>query len=267
MPLLAQSRPNPGSLSRSKPATVGAGREVAGQPAPGLDEVGLDAVGVVVEVLPRVRHRRRELPLGDAAGRGAVGDRGPGGRAVPAVGGSAGAGAGDAVRRVDRETVGVLVHVEDDVQPVRRGPVDRLPDLVDVRRVVGARRRLERRPGHDQPDAVEAEVGDVAEVVLGQRDRRLVVGVRLVVLAELVHVHAAQQHLGAAPVADRRVVAPGRVQPREHLRLVALRRDGGSGRDDHEGRQERGGDGDETDHPGSVSQFRARSVRNWADLT
>jgi hypothetical protein len=101
------------------------------------------------------------------------------------------------------------VHVEHDVQAALAGPVNGLADAGDERVVEGARPRLERRPVHEQPHRVEPQRGDPVEVALAERDHRLEARVRLVVVAELVDVHAAQEHLAAGAVEDRGICAAG----------------------------------------------------------
>ena len=80
--------------------------------------------------------------------------------------------------------------------------LDRLLDLLEVRRVELAALGLERRPRDAQPHDVEAVLGDAGEVLFGERPGLVHLGPRLVEVDELVDVDAAQQHLVAVAVRD-----------------------------------------------------------------
>jgi hypothetical protein len=100
---------------------------------------------------------------------------------------------------------------QDHVEVALAGPVDRLVDAVDVLAIEQPGLGLERRPVHEQADRVEADAGNLVEVAGRERDDGVELQVGAVVVAELVHVDAAQQHLSSAGVDDRRVGAGFRV--------------------------------------------------------
>ena len=107
------------------------------------------------------------------------------------------------------------MHVENDVQPVAGGPTNGLSDSAEVALVEHAPAGLEQRPVHDQAHAVEANRGHLCEVVLGERDGGLQGGVGLVVVAQLVGVDTAQQHLTVLGVLDASRGATHHVQRRQ----------------------------------------------------
>ena len=98
----------------------------------------------------------------------------------------------------------VLVHVELHVDVVRPRPAHHLLDVGDVALVERAALRFERRPADDEADDVEPQLGELREVVLGERQRCSQARDALVVLAEPVDVGAAQDHRPVVIVDDPR---------------------------------------------------------------
>ena len=207
----------------------------------------------------------------------AVGDRRPRRCAVVAP---HRVGARAALRPLRRALVppAVLVHVEHGVDPVLLRPADGLGDLVDVGLVELPALGLESRPREPQPHDVEALLGDVGEVVLGERPGVVDVGTRTVEVHELVHVHAAQQHLVAVAVGDDVVV--GAEEADRHVVGGGLRGGGrpGHGSDERDGHREHRDDprrqlqrtgastGAERGRPGSRSRRRSsRGTRRTRD--
>ena len=86
---------------------------------------------------------------------------------------------------------------------------------------------LEPRPVDDQANRVEADLGDLSEVLALQRNLRGEGRVGLVVLAEADHVDAAQQDLSSIGVEDSGVGASGRVEGERSLGVGALDCGGG----------------------------------------
>jgi hypothetical protein len=93
------------------------------------------------------------------------------------------------------------VQVDHDVEPVPAGPLDLLAHEGQVGRVEVAALGFDPGPRNDEAHHVEAVGGDGGVVGVAQRSRRGQVGPLLVVLAERVHVDAAEQH-GAPEVVD-----------------------------------------------------------------
>ena len=192
----------PGSLSRSYPATAGSSANARGDERPGADELGLDAVAVGVEVAERRRDRGGEVAGQELAVQRPVGDRRPGRGAVPA-GGRRGAAAALLGRAGQRVAPGVLVHVQHGVDAVRLGRGHR---GLDLRRGRPGRTRPASGSSRDQDMPSRTTLKPIAAIwaksasVSGcvGRDRRIA----QVVVDQLVHVDAAQDHLPAGDVAD-----------------------------------------------------------------
>ena len=192
--------------------------ELARQAGPGPHELRLDPIAVQVEALPGLADGRRDLADLEAARRQAVGQRRPLRRAVPALLVREARCALLGPRRGDVLAPGVLVHVEHDIDALLARPRHCLADPVHVCLVEAAAFRLERRPVDQKADHVHAQRMDAGEVVARQRHGRRQRRALLPVVAQLVDVDAAQQHLPTVARDDRRAVAAHGVQARQGLR-------------------------------------------------
>ena len=110
---------------------------------------------------------------------------------------------------------------------------------------------LERGPRHEEPHDVEAVRGHRVPVRIGDRDDRREVRVGLVVVAERVEVHPAQDDAPAAVVDDGGVVSADGVQRTQSRTMgcgsVVVARRGRArerGGDEHDGQRDGGGAGD-----------------------
>ncbi len=200
---------------------LGATGEAGRHRGPRRDEPAADAVDVVVEAVPCPLDRRRAVAVAPPeAGREPVGERRPRGGAVPPLGRRGPRRARGGVGRRDEGGVGVLVHVDDRVDAVRRGRIDGGLDLVEVALVDGAAGRLDARPRDQQADHREATGRHGVPVGVGQRDGGRDGGDALPVLAERVDVGAAEQDVAARGVDDAPV---GRLEREQVERGPRLR--------------------------------------------
>ena len=166
-----------------------------------LDADSARAGRIGEEVAPGGADRRVDLARVEEAPRLVLVERRPGGCTVPAERGLVAGRAGLVEPPGQRRSPGVLVEVDDRVNALAFEAADPLRNPVEVTLVVIARRRLDPRPGNDQPDHVPADSRDPSWILPFERQDGLHVRA-LPVLAERVDVDAAQNHLATARVDD-----------------------------------------------------------------